>query len=100
METSIKKNLYKFSAIHILSWAIYLVTLVGWLQFTEAYFSASMHGWKNYLLGFFLITGPFITYFSIKQIRENKKINYLYAFSPLIWVTLFLVLLWLIAIFS
>jgi hypothetical protein len=100
MELSIKQNLYKFSAVHLFTWAVYLLALFGWLQFSEAYFSASSPGWKHYLLGIFLIIGPFITYFSIKQIRANKKVNYLYAFSPLIWVILILVLVWLFEVFS
>lgn len=98
MESSVKQNLIKYSAINLLSWAVYLFALVGWLQFSEAYFSASTPSWAHYLLGIFLFFAPFIVYFSIKQIRRNGKVNYLYAFSPVVWLLLTLTVVWLTAV--
>ncbi len=92
---SVKQNLFKYSAINLFSWAVYLFALFGWLQFSEAYFSASSPDWKHYLLGVFLVIGPFVMYLSIKQIRQNMNVNYLYAFSPIIWMLLTLTLVWL-----
>jgi len=100
MESSIKHNLYKFVAIHVFSWAIYFIALFGWLQFSQAYFSAASPSWKHYMLGVFLIVGPFVIFSSVKQIRQNMNINYLYAFSPLVWLVLNFVLVWLIELIT
>jgi hypothetical protein len=100
MDSSVKLNLYKFFAIQITSWAIYLFALVGWLQFSEAYFSASSPAWQHYLLGVFLVIGPFVIYSSIRQILRNMNVNYLYAFSPLVWVALTLVQVWFIELIT
>lgn len=89
------KQVVKFLSVIFASSAIYLLVLIGWLQFSAAYFSASTPSWKHYLLGSFLVFEPIIIHLSIKKIMRSGEINYAWAFSPIIWMLLVIVIVWL-----